>query len=109
MVLDRKHTLTFNLPGTGGGEDPVTGLPLPEVPGEAVQVACRFHQNSTKVLKNEDSTESLQVGRIRVAIGSVMPKMWQNVVVTEGDLVHFSGPVRYVDRTGTLLSWRIDV
>ena len=82
MVLDRKHTLTFTLPGTGGGEDPVTGLPLPEVPGSQVAIDCRFHQNSTKVLKNEDSTESLQVGRIRVAIGSVMPKMWQNVVQT---------------------------
>ena len=109
MVLDRKHTLTFTLPGTGGGEDPENGQPIPETPGAPVSIDCRFHQNNTKVLKNEDSTESLQVGRIRVAIGSVMPKMWQNVVVSEGDIVHFSGPVRYIDRTGTLLSWRIDV
>ena len=109
MVLERKHTLIFTLPGTGGGEDPVTGFPIPEVPGAEVQVECRFHQSSSKLLKNEDSTESQQVGRIRVAIGAPMPRQWQNIRVVEGDVVHYSGAARYVDKTGTLLSWRIDV
>jgi hypothetical protein len=109
MVLERKHTLIFTLPGTGGGFDEVTGFPIPETLGPEVRVECRFHQNSTKVLKNEDSTESQQVGRIRVAIGALMPRQWQNIRVVEGDLVHYEGTARYIDKTGTLLSWRIDV
>lgn len=107
--MKRNHTLIFTSKGTPGGTDPITGYPLPDVPGAVVNVPCRFHQTNTKVLKNEDSTESQQIGRIRVNIGETMPTQYQNIRVIEGDLVHFEGVAKYIDKTGALLSWRIDV
>jgi hypothetical protein len=89
--------------GTPGGEDPVTGYPLPGTPGEARSVACRFHLGGVKVFKNEDNSVTNQVGRIRLDAGVELPEVGTIVEVAG----QFTGPVKDVYRGQ--LSYRIDV
>jgi hypothetical protein len=109
MDLMRLHTLTFKLPGTASTEDPVTGFPIPGGDGATITIPCRFVSSSAKVYKNQDNEEIRQTGRIRADIGSVMPKTFTHLKVTEGDRVHFEGPALDVYAGGTLTGWRIDV
>jgi hypothetical protein len=103
MVSLRPHVLKW----TETAEatiDEATGY---QVPGVEVhyEIPCRWHQDSTKVYNNEDSTDVRQKGRIRVDIGSPMPKIGQMLEVVG----HFSGPAMEVYTGGTLTGWRIDV
>ncbi|SMC53224.1 hypothetical protein [Pedobacter nyackensis] len=109
MDLRRPHILTFTLPGTTGGEDPVTGFPIPGSDGDVVTVPCRYVSASGKVFKNQDNVEVQQRGRIRVPIGSIMPATFTHLTVTEGDITHFTGPALDVYAGGHLTGWRIDV
>jgi hypothetical protein len=108
MLTFRPHILTYTLPGTPGGEDS-QGLPLPDVPGIVVQIPCRFHADSSKVYKNEDSAEVAQVGRIRFDAGIAVPEVGTVVTVTNAatGVVQFHGPVR--ERYEAQLSGRLEV
>lgn len=108
MLTRRPHILTYTTPGIPGGMDG-NGFPLPDQPGAVVQVPCRFHQESSKVFKNEDSTETAQVGRIRLDPGAVVPKVGTVVTVTNlsNGAVQFKGPVR--ERYEAQLSGRLEV
>lgn len=109
MVSLRPHILTFISPGTPDTEDPDTGYTIPGIPGGTVQIPCRFVANVQKQFRNEDSTTVQQKGRIRVDVGSVMPKMWQEVVVTEDTRELFRGQAMVIYTGGHLTGWRIDV
>jgi hypothetical protein len=89
--------------GVPTGEDPATGYPLPQAPGEPRSVACRFHLGGTKVFRNEDSTEVNQIGRIRLDAGIELPEPGQIIEVVG----QFKGKVQDVYRGQ--LSSRIDV
>ncbi|AMR34137.1 hypothetical protein A0256_23145 [Mucilaginibacter sp. PAMC 26640] len=103
----KPHTLTYRLPGIPGGID-ASGFPLPDQPGELVQIPCRFHADSSKVFKNEDSTEVDQVGRIRLNPGDIVPAVGTIVTVTnDTGEVQFTGPVR--ERYEAQLSGRVEV
>jgi hypothetical protein len=99
----RPHVMTFVIPGAPGGQDPDTGYPLPDDPGQAIEAPCRFYLGGTKVFKNEDSTDVNQIGKIRVDAGITLPLPGMHISV-EG---HFSGTVRAVYHGQ--LSHRIDV
>ncbi|NII81745.1 MULTISPECIES: hypothetical protein [unclassified Pedobacter] len=102
----RPHVMTFVIPGAPGGQDPDTGYPLPDDPGQSIEVPCRFHLASNgamKTFKNEDSTIINQVGTIRVDAGQTIPEV-NMIVNVEG---HFKGPVRAIYRGQ--LSHRIEV
>ena len=90
MVNLRPHILKYNAPGTPSGETP-EGYPIPEVPGQSIELPCRFHPDRSKLLKNEDSTEILQVGKIRLSKGDNVPALWTPIHVTdlEGNEVYF--------------------
>lgn len=89
--------------GTAGGEDPVTGYPLPGTPGEARSTPCHFQLGGVRVFKNQDNTEVQQIGRIRLDAGVELPEVGSIVEVVG----QFSGLVRDVYRGQ--LSYRIDV
>jgi hypothetical protein len=97
MGLFRPHTLSFQLPGTPGGQDD-DGLPTEGTPGLVIQYPCRFHSESSKVFKNQDSTEVAQVGTIRLDVVDLLPTPGQTVSVTDGrnGMQLFAGPVREV-------------
>ncbi|WP_231492208.1 hypothetical protein [Pedobacter sp. Leaf170] len=98
MLSLRPHTLKWTTAGGPPTEDPVTGYPIPGTPGEAKEIACRFHLESTKVYKNEDSTESRQIGQVRCDVGTI-PEVGQTIEVVNNQnpsIVHFSGVVRAV-------------
>jgi hypothetical protein len=100
--------MSYTTTGQIGGSD-ANGFPLPDVPGEVVEVPCRFHAVSSKTYKNEDSTETAQVGRIRLDAGVVVPEVGTVVTVrsaTSGT-VQFHGPVR--ERYEAQLSGRLEV
>ena len=84
-------------------EDPETGYPMPGGTGEAKAVPCRFHLGGIKVFKNQDSTESNQVGTIRVDAGSDTP-MVNQIIDIPGQ---FNGPVRQIYHGQ--LTWRLEV
>lgn len=103
----RPHTLKYNAPGISQGDDEY-GYPLPDLPCEVIIVPCRFHQDSSKVFKNEDSTETQQVGRIRLDSGVIIPQVGTDVTVTNQDgIVQFKGPVR--ERYEGQMSGRLEV
>ena len=108
MVSFRPHVLTFTLPGISGGQDD-NGFPLPDQPGEVVNIPCRFVAGGTKVYKNEDSTETLQKGRVRIDSGDPAPVVGQEVTVTMNDDKLFKGPIMEAYKGGQLGSWRFDV
>ncbi|RZM10380.1 MAG: hypothetical protein EOO88_48235 [Pedobacter sp.] len=94
MVNLRPHILKWNAPGTPAGETP-EGYPIPGTPGEEVEQPCRFHSDRSKMLKNEDSTEILQVGKIRLSKGDAVPHLWASVlVVDEAGNEVYSGTVK---------------
>lgn len=105
MVSLRPHVLKWRTLDGASGETP-EGYPIPGTPGEEKEVGCRFHLESSKVYKNEDSTEVAQVGQIRCDVGEI-PQVGQMVQVGEGDYVHFSGIVREVFKGQ--LSHRLEV
>ncbi|RZM22428.1 MAG: hypothetical protein EOO88_29470 [Pedobacter sp.] len=108
-MVKRPHLMTYTTAGIPGGEDPETGLPLPDQSGEVVEVPCRFHQESSKVYKNEDSTEVAQVGRIRFDAGITVPTVGTIVSVVNlltGN-VAFNGPIR--ERYEAQKSGRVEV
>lgn len=95
MSLTRPHTLSFQLPGTPGGQDD-DGLPTEGTPGLVIQYPCRFHLESSKVFKNQDSTEVAQIGTIRLDEVDLLPTPGQTVSVTanRNGAILFTGPVR---------------
>jgi len=99
----RPHIMTWIMPGTPGGTDPETGYPLPDEPGIALEVPCRFHLGGTNVFKNEDSTDVNQIGSIRIDAGQTLPLPGTHVEVLD----HFDGIVRAVYKGQ--LTHRIDV
>ncbi|RQO79137.1 hypothetical protein DBR40_05300 [Pedobacter sp. KBW01] len=102
----RPHILKWIQPGTPGGTNPETGYPLPDQPGQAMEIPCRFHlatNGAIKTFKNEDSTIVNQVGTIRVDAGQELPQV-DTIITVEG---HFIGPVRAIFRGQ--LSHRIEV
>lgn len=113
MDMMRLHTLTFTLPGTEPGEDPLTGFPIPGNDGEVITIPCRFvsgaGKGGVKTIKNQNNEDVTIKGRIRVDIGSIMPAPFTNLKVTEGDTIHFEGPALEIYTGGTLTGWRIDV
>jgi len=102
----KPHTLTYTLPGTSGGQD-ANGFPLPDAEGQAVSVECRFHADSSKIYKNEDSTEVAQVGRIRLNAGVAVPAVGTIVTITNANGIQFEGPVR--ERYEGQMSGRLEV
>ncbi|MEO6522243.1 MAG: hypothetical protein ABIN91_11235 [Mucilaginibacter sp.] len=107
MVNFKPHTLSYTTPGTPGGEDS-NGFPLPDQPGTAVSVPCRFHADSSKVFKNEDSTEVNQIGRIRLDAGVTVPAVGAIVIVADhAGGIQFTGPVR--ERYEAQMSGRLEV
>jgi transcription antitermination factor NusG len=105
MVSLRPHILKWRTLDSPSGETP-EGYPIPGTPGEDKEIGCRFHLESSKVYKNEDSTEVAQVGQIRCNV-CIIPQVGQMVQVVEGDYVHFSGIVREVFKGQ--LSYRLEV
>lgn len=103
MVAPRPHILKWT-ETTEATEDPATGYPIP---GAEVyyEIPCRWHSGGSKVYRNEDSTEVMQKGRIRVDLDSPMPQVGQLLEVVG----HFSGTAMEVYTGGTLTGWRIDV
>jgi hypothetical protein len=103
LVNTRPHILKWTTAGTPGGEDPVTGYPLPPTPGVDMQVPCRFYLGGVKQFKNQDNTVVNQIGRIRLDAGVELPAI--------GDMIEipgqFTGKVQDVYRGQ--LSYRIDV
>ena len=107
MLQLKPHIMSYNTTGTPGGSD-ANGFPLPDVPGELVEVPCRFYAESSKVYKNEDSTEVAQVGRIRLDAGVSVPAVGTIVTVTSAaGVVQFAGPVR--ERYEGQMSGRLEV
>jgi len=91
----RPHIMTWVMPGTPGGKDPDTGYNLPDMPGQAMEVLCRFHlatNGAIKTFKNEDSTLINQVGTIRVDAGQTLPDI-HTIINVVG---HFKGPVKAI-------------
>ena len=85
------HVMTWEMPDGESQIDPATGYPMPGATGATVVTDCRFHTTSSKMLRNQDSIEILQVGKIRIPLGSVVPHLWANVVVTSGANAVYSG------------------
>jgi hypothetical protein len=108
MKLFRPHTLSFTTGGTPPGQD-ADGLPTEGTPGVTVTMPCRFHLGGSKVFRNQDSTESLQIGRIRIDDGLELPSVGQEITVTDNrdSGVVFNGPVKQVYPAS--LSSRIEV
>jgi hypothetical protein len=107
MVEFRPHVLEWVTAGTPGGKD-ANGLPIADQPGSIIQTPCRFHQDSSKVYKNEDGTEVKQVGRIRLDAGISLPDVGIIVTVTDSKgNVQFKGPVR--ERYEAQMSGRLEV
>jgi len=98
----RPHILKWDILTDGGQTD--EGYPLPGTT-TTVQVPCRFVPGGTRVFKNADSTEQGQKGRIRVDVGSPMPKQGQLIEVVG----LFNGIAQEVYSGGHLTGWRIDV
>ena len=103
MVAPRPHVLKW-IETTEASTDEDTGY---TIPGATIdhEIPCRWHSGGTKVYRNEDSTQVMQKGRIRVDIGSPMPKVGQILEVVG----HFTGVAMEVYTGGTLTGWRIDV
>lgn len=87
------HTMTWNTPDGEATED-VNGYLVPGTPGEPRQAKCRFRSSSNKMVKNQDSTESLQVGKIRIASRYDVPHLWANVTVVNGSTQVYQGLVK---------------
>lgn len=100
--LLRPHILKWDILTDGGQTD--EGYPLPGTT-TTVQVPCRFVPGGTRVFKNADSTEQGQKGRIRVDVGSPIPKQGQLIEVVG----FFKGIAQEVYNGGHLTGWRIDV
>lgn len=100
MELFRPHTLSFGTPGTPGGQDE-DGFPTEGTPGVEVEYPCRFHVGGSKVFKNQDSTEVVQIGKVRLDAVEYLPSVGQTITVSEGDYIHFSGVVRAVSKGET--------
>lgn len=95
MVSLRPHFLKWRTLDGESTEDPVIGYPIPGTPGEDIEQPCRFHPDRSKMLKNEDSTEILQVGKIRLSKGDAVPHLWASVlVVDEAGNEVYSGTVK---------------
>ncbi|RZJ90973.1 MAG: hypothetical protein EOO20_06585 [Chryseobacterium sp.] len=94
MVNLRPHSLKWRTLDGPAGETP-EGYPIPGTPGQDVEQPCRFHPDRSKMLKNEDSTEILQVGKIRLSKGDAVPHLWAKVLVIDdaGNEV-YSGTVK---------------
>ena len=107
MVNLRPHVLKWRTLDGPAGETP-EGYPIPGTPGEDREIGCRFHLESSKVYKNEDSTEVTQVGQIRCDVG-IIPQVGQMIEVIDKttNYIHFSGIVREVFKGQ--LSHRLEV
>jgi len=90
----RPHLMVWRIQDGEAGED-ANGYPIPGIPGAVVEQECRYHPSSSKMLKNEDSTDILQTGKIRLSQGDSVPHLWASihVVTLAGDLV-YSGVVK---------------
>lgn len=90
----RPHLMVWRTPDGESGEDE-NGYPIPGIPGVVIEQDCRYHPSSAKMLKNEDSTDILQTGKIRLSKGDSVPHLWAtiHVVDLEGNSV-YSGTVK---------------
>lgn len=87
------HTITWTtLSGEATTDD--NGYPVPGLPGEEIQSPCRYYPTSTKMLKNEDSTEVQQSCKIRFPKGAIIPHQFTSVVVKEGEVELYQGNVK---------------
>lgn len=91
------HIATWSVPGTEPQTDPETGFPIP-TEDITMSVPCRYHSENGKQFTNEVNQPVFQKGRIRFVKGSQMPSLYENIKVTDGDVVVFEGPVMEVYR-----------
>ncbi|RZJ86762.1 MAG: hypothetical protein EOO20_17600 [Chryseobacterium sp.] len=104
MVNLRPHVLKFTLPGTPPTVDE-NGYDVPGIPGEEVEIPCRYHPSGKdrKQFTLDDGSVIVQQGRIRLDVGSLLPKVGQSIDVPG----YFTGVVR--DTYKGQLTYHIDV
>lgn len=106
----RPHTMFWRTPDGEATESP-EGYPIPGTPGTEMQTPCRFHDSMGrgKVYRNEDSTETIQVGTIRIDPNVDLPEKGSMVrVVDEDDRLIYEGTVKETPFRGVLSS-RVEV
>lgn len=111
VTMLRPHVMIWSTPAGEATFDPITEYPIPGTPGSEQITPCRFHDSMGrgKVYKNEDSTESVQVGTIRLDAGVDLPSKGSMVVVKDEDeRVIYEGTVKEVPYRGTMSS-RVEV
>lgn len=102
--------MTWTTPA-GEATTSVEGYPIPGTPGTEQTTPCRFHDSMGrgKVYKNEDSTETIQVGTIRCDANIDLPVKGSLVIVKdEDDRIVYEGTVKEVPYRGTMSS-RVEV
>jgi hypothetical protein len=109
MVSFRPHTMIWRTPDGEASESP-EGYPIAGTPGEERQTPCRYHDvnGNGKVYQNEDSTQRVQVGKIRCDIGE-MPIDGQMIEVIDNasGAQMFKGTVKEIYQAQ--LTYRINV
>lgn len=90
MVTLTPNTIYWNALANDAVVDPETGYMTPGSEGASKESPCRFYPKSNKVFKNEDSTESIQVGKIRIPKNCEVPYVGAKVLVVDsvGGLVY---------------------
>lgn len=107
--LFRPHTMTWTTGSNVITTDPNTGFPVAPPEGQSIEVKCRFRPVTPNEFRKSDGMVITKSGRISVDIGSDLPALGQIVTVSEGEKVHFQGPVIEIYSGGHLTRWRIDV
>lgn len=82
------HTLSWDTEGTPATKDPVTGFPIPGIPGEALTAISRyenFQKGAVREWTNKNGETVLQKGVIYVKKGESVPKKFDNVKVGSPD------------------------
>lgn len=107
MISFTPHTITWTTPQGEATESP-EGYPIPGTAGQTKTSPCRFHPQSNKMVKNEDSIESLQVGKIRFPLGAEIPHLYAKVLVTGSEGLVYEGYAK-TRNVGQLSGGWIDV
>lgn len=85
MVKQYRDVISWQLAGTPATKDPVTGFPIPSVPGETVTAKGRYENFSgtgRKEYVNRDGQVILQKGTIFIKKGQTAPNKFETVTVT---------------------------
>lgn len=97
MVVHYPHTTTWFREGTPSTEDPVTGFPVPGIPGEEVSAESRyenFRGGSTKEWRNKKNETVLQRGTIYLRKGQPIPVKFETVTVVSPEYgIMFEGEI----------------